>query len=194
MGSTKIPAEPDSQQSNNVKNFEELYNCFIPSEPRNYKKVRIKQVKHHALEEALFDWVINQQGRRINISWETFRSKARRIQFQVIERLKEAEKSTLKVSDGWLNNFKSRWGLRILRSHGESGDADMTVVFRDLPQIKKYWKITRQVTFLMQTSADFFKMAPDKTVGTERLPGSKKEKDRISLLFCCKADASENTR
>ena len=105
------------------------------------KKVRIKQVKHHALEEALFDWVINQQYRRINISGETFCSKARRIQFQVIERLKGAEKSTLKVFDGWLNKFKSRWELRILRSHGESGDADMTVVFRDLPQIKNIGKL-----------------------------------------------------
>ena len=34
-------------------------------------------------------------------------------------------------------------------------------------------------------------MAPDKTVGTERLPGRKKAKDRISLLFRCNADGSE---
>ena len=85
------------------------------------------------MEEALLDWVINQQARRINISVEMICSKVWRIQFQVNERLKEAEKSTLKFSDGWLNNFKSTWGLSISRSHGESGDADMTAVFLDFP-------------------------------------------------------------
>ena len=34
-------------------------------------------------------------------------------------------------------------------------------------------------------------MAPDKTVGIERLPVHEKAKDRISLLFCCDADGSE---
>ena len=155
MGSTKIQAEPDSQQSNDFKNFEELYNFLSRQNLAITKKFELSR-ENHALEEALFDWVINQQARRINISGEMIWSKPGRIQFQVNERLKKAEKSTLKVSDGWLNNFKSRWGLRILRSHGESVDADMTAVFRDLLQIKKDWKITRQVTFLMQTSANFF--------------------------------------
>ena len=42
----------------------------------------------------------------------------------------------------------------------------------------------------MPTSVECFKMAPDKTISTEGLPGRKKTKDRISLLFCYNADES----
>lgn len=43
----------------------------------------------------------------------------------------------------------------------------------------------------MGTRARFFKMAPDKTVGTGRLPGRKKAKEGITVLLCCNADSTE---
>lgn len=64
--------------------------------------VRFKQGTNHALEEAQFGWVLNQQAKRVNISGDMICTKAQRIQFQVNERRTDAEKATLKFSDGWL--------------------------------------------------------------------------------------------
>lgn len=36
----------------------------------------------------------------------------------------------------------------------------------------------------------FWKMVPDRSLSTLRLPGTKKEKHRISFHFCCNADRS----
>ena len=46
-------------------------------------------------------------------------------------------KKDFKFSDGWLTKFKKRWNLRVIKNHGEIGDADMTEVAKEPPNIIK---------------------------------------------------------
>lgn len=41
----------------------------------------------------------------------------------------------LMFSNGWLDNFKVRWGLRVFKPHGESGDADFEGMDPTIPEI-----------------------------------------------------------
>ena len=154
-------------------------------------KTREKRGRNHILEMALFNWVIDQQARRVNISGDMIIEKAKRMQINSNEHLAVADKSELKFSAGWLDNFKSQWNLRVFKSHGEIGDADLEAAARELPIIREKLKgYDPRYVYNADECGLFLKMAPDKTIYTERLPGRKKTKDRISLLFCCNADGS----
>lgn len=69
--------------------------------------------------------------------------------------------------------------------------ADWVAAPRELPIFKKKLKGSdpRDV-YNADECVRFLKMAPDKSIPTQRLPGRNKTKDRISHLFCCNADAS----
>lgn len=99
----------------------------------------------------------------------------------------------MKFSDGWLGKFKKVWNLRILKSRGESGDADMVAEAQELLTIQNVIrKYERKHIFNADECGLFYKLAPDTTVTTKGLAGRKKMKDRITLLICANADGSEN--
>ena len=141
---------------------------------------------------AHFDWTIDQKAKRININGNLIVEKAKRIQIRMNEQVSVPKKPTLNFSAGWLGKFKSGWNQRVFKSHRESGDADLEAAVRELPLIKeKLRRYDPKDIFNADECGLFFKMAPDKTVSTERLPGRKKTKDRITLLFCYNADDSQ---
>ena len=92
------------------------------------------------VEAAPFDWICDQQASRININGEIIGAKAQCLQKLTTEKLPPEARKVLNFSDGWLCNLKDRWGLRIFKSHGESGDAHVEAIARELPKIKEILK------------------------------------------------------
>lgn len=154
---------------------------------------RQRKGRLHFLEQALFDWVISQQSRRIAVSGDIIKARAGMIQEAVLEKLPhERSFDPLKFSDGWLANFKKRWNLRFFKLYGESGDADIETLDTELPTLKEIVRsYDPKDVFNAAECGLFYSMPPDRAISRERLPGRKKPKERITFMPCSNADGSE---
>lgn len=156
------------------------------------KTVRATKGQSHALEVALYQWVCDMFNKRINLSHAIIRQKAYRLQDTLNAQPQSSTTSSLKFSDGWVSNFKHRWKLRTVKSHGEEGDADVSAVAEVLPSLRDTLaSYDRRDRFNADECGLNYCAPPDKTVAHCPLPGRKKAKERITVLLCCNADGSE---
>lgn len=139
------------------------------------------------LEEALFLWIRRVEGQVI-ISGELIKEKARFFwgKLPVYE-----GKEMPTFSNGWLSGFQSRRSIKTYKQHGEAGSLP-DEAFQEMIAIRQALSTycPRDV-FNCDETALFWKQIPDRSLSTRSLPGKKKEKARISALFCCNADGSE---
>lgn len=137
------------------------------------------------LENALFEWMIRVEG-QIPISAEIIRQKA---QFFWEKIYPGQEMPTF--SNGWLHNFQARKSVKWYRQHGEEG-AIPAQADQDMHEIKRLLSAySLKDQFNCDETGLFWKQTPARSLSTRQLPGRKKEKARISALFCCNADGSE---
>lgn len=137
------------------------------------------------LENILFEWIILVEG-QIPLSGEIIRHKA---QF-FWERL-YPEKEMPTFSNGWLYNFQSRRDIRWHQQHGEARDVPVKA-HQEMSAIKHLLSTySLKDQFNCDETALFWKQTPIRSLSTRQLPGRKREKARISALFCCNADGSE---
>lgn len=102
------------------------------------------------------------------------------------------KQTKLMFSSGWLTRFQKRWNLKSIKSHGESGDADQAAIDRQMPLLRSTIQFYKHCdVFNADEFGHFYRMAPDRTIASERLPGRKCEKVRLTYLACCNADGSE---
>ena len=98
----------------------------------------------------------------------------------------------LKLSNGWLDSFKNRHGIKSWRRFGENGSIDPTIILNALPDL---YEATRNYSlddiYNMDETGLFFRMKADHSLATKQLEGRKQDKERITLVLCC--NASENT-
>lgn len=155
-------------------------------------KCRKKPGKHPALEHALFAWVCDQASLRRMVNGPIIREKARRLQTLCNEKLPQHGQISMSFSEGWLWNFKRRWGLRSFKVHGEGGDTDLNGAELAMPHLKDRISLydARDV-FNADECGLFYKLSPDRTVAQSRPLGRKKMKDRITVLVCANANGSE---
>lgn len=159
------------------------------------KKVRDKKGKNHALEMALFEWICHQQGIDVNVSGESIRQKAEKLQTMLNEKIAPEKQSTLKFSEGWLDNFRRRWGVRALRSRGKAMDEKPQSEETELQRLKQaLTSYALRDIFNAKVCGLFYSFAPDKTVNFNRASDRDKVKDRVTFLPCCNADGSEKLK
>jgi transposase len=151
-------------------------------------KKRLRTVQYPELEEALRYWVLQCEEKRLAISGALIQEQARRFAFK----LKIPESELPKFSVGWLVKFQQRHNLRSVKFCGESGSADEQAIRDHLPgiieEVKKYRPCD---VFNMDETGLFYRMAPDKTIATKNLKGSKKDKARITIALTANADGTE---
>ena len=73
--------------------------------------------------------------KRRNIDSVIIRAKGIKLMNKANLLLPEEKNIKFKFSHGWLGKFKKRSNLRIIKTHGESGDADMVAVAPEPPNI-----------------------------------------------------------
>lgn len=121
---------------------------------------------------------MDQKNKRINISGPLLCTHAKKLQVMVNERLPEEQKADLKFSEGWPENFKKRWGLRVLKYYWEGEEVDIRAVEPRLPALKEKLKsFELKVIFNCDESGLFYRMTPDRSIAQRRLPGRKKVKN-----------------
>lgn len=156
------------------------------------KNICEKKGKHQKIEQALFEWVCTQQARQVSLNGPMICEKALRIQTMVNEEQSMDQKTSIKFSEGWLDNSKRRWRLRVFKLHGEAGDVDQDVVESELPRVKELMKsFSLRDIFDADECGLFRQMASDSTIVQKRIPGRKKARARLTLLACANANSSE---
>jgi DDE superfamily endonuclease/Tc5 transposase DNA-binding domain/Fission yeast centromere protein N-terminal domain len=147
---------------------------------------RLRVSRFPELEAALFEFVIKYQE-KTSITDLVITSKARKL----CEEMGISE-DKFKISNGWLNRFKQRHGIRLRTLHGESGsvnESELAGFRKQLIELIDDYE-PRNV-FNMDETGLFFRMQPSKSLGTKKLKGRKKAKERITVGLCVNMDASE---
>ncbi|CAB5357741.1 unnamed protein product [Rhizophagus irregularis] len=146
---------------------------------------RHKPVTYPELEVALKEFVLNYQHRAI-LSDAILIEKAKLI----AEGLGISE-NKLQFSNGWLQGFKRRNGIRQQKLQGEAASADQTAILEALPILReKCANYLPERIYNMDETGLFYRLEPDRTLATRRISGRKKNKERLSIALCANADGS----
>ena len=99
-----------------------------------------------------------------------------------------------KYSNGWLEKFKKRFGISIKTLAGEAGSVDLELFERErMRLIKILDKYEAKNRFNMDETALYYKLPPNKTLGTNERSnsGKKQSKDRLTIGLCCNQTGDE---
>ncbi|KAI1000312.1 hypothetical protein K3495_g7883, partial [Podosphaera aphanis] len=153
--------------------------------PSCHHAKRARTVKCSELDQALAEWVLQCQARRVALSTELIKAKgAKFVELLGIE-------NPPSFSNGWIEKFKDRYQFKGFKSHGESGSADTTAIEEALPRLQEQLShFALKDIYNMDETGLFFRMAPDKTIAKRQIEGSKKDKSRITIAFTANADGT----
>ena len=130
--------------------------------------------------------------RKVFVSDELIREKAKQIQTLYNEQNPEDLRVDLKFNNGWLEKLKARSRFKNYKSHGESGNVDLKVINSELPKLQEK---LRSYSLNDIWNADefglFYQLPPTQTIAQAPIPGRKRKKKRITCLVCANADGSE---
>jgi hypothetical protein len=95
------------------------------------------------------------------------------------------------LSEGWLDNFKARHGIKSWKKHGEAASVDEPNMVADLAYIQaKVAQYAPADQYNCDETGLMWKLIPDRSLATHALPGHKKEKARITIHHACNATGS----
>lgn len=158
------------------------------------KRKTLKNAKAPKMEYSLYKWFLKQRENHVPVSGKVLKQRARLLN----EKLKETENFV--ASDGWLQRFKTRYGIRLLSISGEKLSAQPQLV---QPFKEKLMKTITELDLRMEQiyNADesglYWKMLPEKTYAAsfeKSAPGRKPEKQRITFLACTNANGSHKIK
>jgi hypothetical protein len=139
---------------------------YTSIQPQDASLKKARTVKCEVIETSTVNWVLQMQHRRISISGDMIKAKARDF-----ARLLGAEEE-LKCSNGWLEKFQKRNGFRRWHIHGESGDAQMEGIEGRLEEIRaKIAGYELEKVYNMDETGLFYNLAPDTTIAQRQIEG-----------------------
>jgi hypothetical protein len=93
------------------------------------------------------------------------------------ERLQTPE-SKLQFSSGWLQKFKERNGIQLRKLHGEASSSDQNAIIENLPSLReKLSRFPLDRIYNMDETGLFYRLEPDRSLATARLPERKRIKN-----------------
>ncbi|XP_066261193.1 jerky protein homolog-like [Euwallacea similis] len=146
------------------------------------------------MEKRLYEWFCKQRCKNLPVTSELLKTKAKLLYGE----LKEKEKFF--ASDGWLQNFKRRYGIRFLKISGEklSTNPEMIEPFKqDLRSIIEKGNLVNEQIYNADETGLFWRLLPDKTLvksDEKSAPGRKAEKARLTFLACTNATGAHKIR
>uniref|UniRef100_A0A8C0Z9I1 CENP-B homolog protein 2-like n=1 Tax=Cyanistes caeruleus TaxID=156563 RepID=A0A8C0Z9I1_CYACU len=174
----------DATISNTIKRSAKYLS--ISDIPKDDAK-RHKAAKFPELEKALYEWFVHNQE-RVNMSGELIVTKGK----EFLKKMYPIDTPDFHFSQGWLERFKSRHGIKTYRRFGESGSVNMEVVENNLQSIReKLNQFAMKDVFNMDETGLFYRLQPDRSLATKQLEGKKQDKERLTIVICCNEDGSE---
>ena len=145
------------------------------------------------MEQALIVWVNQASSRNMIINDEIIRTKAKDFAAAIYN--PDDPLSDFSASDGWLYGFKSRHGLKSYRLHGEAASAPVENLEASRSKLREILApYALENIFNADETGLFFRMLPNQTLATSVRKGTKKDKDRITLLLATNATGTEKLK
>lgn len=176
-----------SDWKKNRKRIEDF--CFkMISKDSLDNRCKAKTAKLETLDEALFVWFCAERERGLPISGPIIQQKA----LSLNKQLPHGDPS-FTASQGWLDRWKKRHGVRQLTITGESlsGDVEAAEKFKkEFEDFIKKEELTADQVYNADESGLFYRMLPSKTLASklgDSAKGYKKGKDRLTIMACSNA-------
>lgn len=163
----------------------------------SYLDVNHNHLQHHQrlreglwpdLEKILLAWQHRIEARGGFTSGELLQIKAKEIWKQLPQ---YADKPTPEFSTGWLDGFKKRFKITSRIRHGEASSIPLLAE----EEMKALQTVAREFQeediYNMDESGLFWRMMPSRGLATQSQAGLKKDKSRISLVFCVNATGTD---
>jgi DDE superfamily endonuclease/Tc5 transposase DNA-binding domain/CENP-B N-terminal DNA-binding domain len=139
-----------------------------------------------AMEQSLYVWIGQASARNIPITDEIAKTKAQDFVDGIYG--DEPHGLSFSASNGWLAGFKQRYGLKSYRMHGEAGSSPLENLPAFRQQIReKLALFDLENIFNADETALFFRMLPTQTLATTAQKGTKKDKERVTILLTANA-------
>lgn len=153
-------------------------------------KKRMARSEFPLTEHALYGWFLRQRERNAPVNGPTLKRMAR--EFFCRNEGKNQQR-TFYASDGWLQNFRRRFGIRHLTISGEKASAKVKLVDPFKKKLNNHIKelgLKREQLYNADETGLFWRMLPNKTyvsANEKTAPGTKIEKQRFTAMFCANA-------
>lgn len=148
---------------------------------------RHKPAKYPDMEKVLYEWFLQYQD-RVNMTGELILEKAK----ETMKILYPQQDQEHTFSQGWLEKFKLRHGIKSFRRFGESGSVDVQDMEKKLESIReKINQFPMKDVFNMDETGLFYRLQADHSLATKQLEGRKQDKERLTVVICCNEDGSE---
>nr|XP_022908086.1 jerky protein homolog-like [Onthophagus taurus] len=164
-----------------IKKNEKLIIDTVTHTLKISKKCTLKKSAFLLLEEKLYNWFLKEREKNSRITGNMLKLKAFSLS-------KQLNTDTFTASDGWLQRFKYRRGLRFLKIAGEKLSANLVAVdpFKeDLKHMIQDHDLKRQQIYNINETGLYWRLLPDKIDKTA--PGLKISKQRLTFMGCVNA-------
>ena len=183
----------------NLKNVElaSRYNCgestisdtlkkkehYLSMQPGDYTGTlrRERPSKFPTIEQALALWIDQATEDNCTLSGHIVLTKAA----DFAQRLNITD---FKGSHGWLDRFKKRYNVQQYTRCGEGNSAPLTDLDqhrRELHDVLARWDLEN--IYNCDETALYWKLEPSKTLARHPIAGTKKPKDRVTIMLACNA-------
>ena len=153
----------------------------------NYKKRR--HGKYHVINEILYNWYGKCTSANVYPDGPLLQEEA----MEIKRRLDKEEFAGFTASNGWLDSWKQKYGMREKRLCGEADEVSTTTIqawIERLPELCQDYE-PRNILNLDELGL-FFKALPEKGLAekTKKSKGGKKSKQRMTVMFIVASDGS----
>jgi len=178
--------------SNILRKKEQFLQLHANANYSDLRKTRIQEARFPSLEEALYKWFQSLCSQNIPVSQDVLRVKA--VEFYNKAKESGTQLSNFEASKGWLEKFQKRYNSSSKIITGESGSVILEHVESGRKRLQELIALFDiENVYNADETGLFFRLGPNKTLATknDKAKGTKKNKERITVLLCCNATGSK---
>lgn len=149
----------------------------------------LRPAKHPEVEQALYEWYIQQRAENVFISGDAICDKARFFYKEM------TQKDDFRASKGWVDHFKKRFGIKLSALKGENKNGSLVDCGDFKNDVEKEITdndLSRSQVYYVGEACLYWKSVPENLVQSS-LEESKDllfRKDKLSFLTCCNAEGT----
>jgi hypothetical protein len=156
---------------------------YLSLQPTNYtgNLRRERPSKYPTIEQALALWIDQATADNCTLSGHIVAAKAA----DFARRLGIAD---FKGSHGWLDRFKKRYNVQQYTRCGEANSAPLETLCPQRAELRELlgrWDLND--VYNCDETALYWKLEPSKTLARHAISGTKKPKDRVTIMLACNA-------
>lgn len=178
-----------------IRNQKETIFAAVNNIGTSARRRTLKKGELPRMERILYNWILRLRSKNFPVSGEMIKRKAAILH----EKFKENQ-GRFNASGGWLQKFKSRWGIRLLTISGEKLSAcpGLVAPFKErLGEKIRNEELTKDQLYNADESGLFWQLLPEKTyvsLTEKTAPGMKTAKQRVTFLACTNASGTHKLK